>query len=226
MLGQKLITATNGFVPVGIVASETFTDTADRTSYTFNGTLDAAPNEVVVGLMAIHSGSGTSREPTTGSVGGNSFTLSVQKSGFSRKVGAGFGYKFGPINNPVSQINTIVQTDTRLVVSREAASTHVILSGVKNVPQGSEYQSAFDSRAQTAPFNFTGIADSIVLAIAVQTGPGDITWSGATPLASRVYGDASMSVAYVVGDGSNVSFSATTTGGDKDFCAIAATFAP
>jgi hypothetical protein len=225
MLGQKLITATNGLVPVGIVASQTFTDTVNRTSYTFNGTLDASSNEVVVSLMAIHSGSGTNRQPT-GSVGGNPFTLALGKTGFSLKVGAALGYKFGPIDNPVSQITTIVETETGdPVVSREASSTHVILSGINNVPQGSQYQDIFSTNTSPATFNFTGIADSIVLAIAAQSGTGDLTWSGATPLVSRVYGDASMSVAYVIGDGSNVSFSASTTGGTKDFIALAATFA-
>ena len=226
MLGQKLITAANRLLPVKIVASETFVDTDNRTKYTFNGTLDAGPGEIVVGLMAIHTGGGTTRG-LVANVGGNSTILHPRKSGFSRKVGAAIGYKFGPINNPVSEATTIVETDTgSLVVAREAASTHIILSGVKNVPWGSQYRDEFTSNASQATFNFTGIADSIVLAIAAQSGVGSITWTGATPLVSRTYGEASMSVAYVIGDGSNVSFSASTTGGTKDYIAAAATFAP
>lgn len=226
MLGQKLLPAAPGQTSVEIVASQTFTDDADRMLYTFNGTLDASSAEMVVGLMAIHAGPGTTRQPT-GSVGGNSFELRASKSGFSGKTGVALGYKFGPIDNPVSQINTIVETDTgSLVVSRAAASTHVILSGINNVPTGSQYRRTFTTSTSPATFDFTGIADSIVLAIAAQTGDGSITWSGATPLVTLSYGGASMSVAYVIGDGSNVSFSASTTGGTKEFISLAATFAP
>lgn len=226
MLGQKLLLAATDPRPVDIVASETFVDTDNRTLYTFNGTLDAGPGEVVVGLMAVHSSTGTSKPPIA-KVGGDNAILVERRASFSLRCGTALGYKFGPIDNPVSQIGTLIEDDNgNDVVAREAASTHVILSGVKNVPWGSEYRADGTNNGQQALFNLTGIADSIVLAIAAQSGTGNISWSGAMPLVSQVYGDARMSVAYVIGDGSNVSFSATTTGEPKAFGAVAATFAP
>jgi hypothetical protein len=231
MLGQKLLPAAARLIPVEIVASETFVDTTDRTVYTFNGTLDAASNQYVVGLLAAHRRDNTSNGYTDPAVSIASRPRLVADRGGGHYVkggtiGIGIAGAFGPQINPVSQVTTPV-TDL-LDPASTGTAVHIILSGVKSVPTGSSGSSRSEGNqsGQTITFSMTPPKNSLILACAGHTENAAISWSGAAEIYDYQFGFSRFSVAYVPGDGSPVTFSTTTSGQENGFTAVAATFAP